>query len=158
MVVSPEAAKSSILSPQSLSADVGPAKCSPDRFPHGDNSVFTRSWRILPDVNLYSVRNRQPPPAQHHVSIVRDGFIGIRSESRSKRLRDPFLERIAGDFLELRSDRIETLSLALPDLDREKLEKVPVTVRRTGSRSLGAVEQSARDVESNRASTRRGAR
>jgi len=87
-----------------------------------------------------------------------DSFVRVGSERRSERSGNPFLERIAGDFLELRSDRIETLSLALPDLDREKLEKVPVTVRRTGARSLGAVEQSARDVESNRARTRSGAR
>lgn len=87
-----------------------------------------------------------------------DSLVRICSEGRSQRLCDPFLERIAGDFLQLGPDRVETLALALPDLDREELEQVPVTVRRTGPRSLGAVQQSARDVEPDRARTWRGAR
>jgi len=50
-----------------------------------------------------------------------DSFVGIGSEGRSKRPRNSFLECIAGDFLELRPYRVETLALALADLDREKL-------------------------------------
>lgn len=109
-------------------------------------------------MNLNSVRNRQPPPAQHHVSIVRDSFVGICSEGGSQRPSNPFLERIAGDFLQLGPDRVETLPFALADLDREELEQMPVAVRRTGPGSLGAVQQSARDVEPDRARTGRGAR
>jgi hypothetical protein len=71
---------------------------------------------------------------------VRDSFVGIRSEGGSKRTCDFFLEGVAGDLLQLGSDRVEALAFALPDLDRQKLEKMPVTVRRAGPRPLGTVE------------------
>jgi hypothetical protein len=71
---------------------------------------------------------------------MRDGFVRIRSKSGSKRSCNSFLERVASDFLQLGPDRVETLPFALADLDRQKLQEVPVAVGRTGARSLGAIE------------------
>src|SRR5688500_585162 len=127
-------------------SDVCPPQRSPHRLSHRDHRIFTRGRRILAHVNLYSVRDRQPPPSQHEISVMCDGLVRIRSKRGSERARDSFLERVAGHFLELRPYRVETLALALADLDREKLEKMPVAVGSTGARSFRAVQQATRDV------------
>jgi hypothetical protein len=42
----------------------------------------------------------------------------------------------------------------LADLDRQQLQKVPVSIRRAGAGAFGPVEQSARYIKPNRTRTR----
>ena len=55
---------------------------------------------------------------------------------------------------ELGLDLVETLAFPLPDLDREKLQEMPVVVRRRRACSFRPVEQSIRYVEPYRAGSR----
>jgi len=79
-------------------------------------------------------------PSQRHVAIVCDRFVGTGPESRRQRLRNLPLERITGDIAHLGADGVETLSLALSNLDGQQLEQVPVSVGRASAGSLGPVE------------------
>ena len=86
-----------------------------------------------------------------------NSFIGAGSQGWCERQRDLSLERVAGDVAHFSADGLETLTLALPDLDGKKLEEVPIAVSCAGSSSFGPIEETSGDVESYRAGTRRGA-
>jgi hypothetical protein len=102
-------------------------------------------------MQLDSVRNGEPPPSERHVAIVRDRLVGAGAERRRERKSNLSLEGIAGNLLQLRSDRVEALTLALADFDGEKLEQMLVPIGRTSAGAFGPIEQSARNVEPNRA-------
>jgi hypothetical protein len=65
----------------------------------------------------------------------------VNPECWGKGGRHPSLEGITGELAQLALDGLERCPLPLPDLDREQLEKVTVVVRRGGTRSFGAIEQ-----------------
>jgi len=91
-------------------------------------------------VQLDTIGNSQAVPSERHVAVVCDGFIRARAEGGRERLCDFSLERIAGDIPHLGANRVEALSFALPDLDREELQQVPVSVRRAGACSFWPVQ------------------
>ena len=51
------AARALTSSHATLAANIGAAERSPDGFAHGDDRVFARCWRVIPHVNLDSVRD-----------------------------------------------------------------------------------------------------
>lgn len=99
-------------------------------------------------MELDTIGDRSSSPAERSVLVVCNGGVRAGGQSRRKRARDPSLERIAGEFLHLVLDRLQALSFALSDLDREELKHMPIVVRCCRSRSLGAIEESAGNVES----------
>ena len=101
-------------------------------------------------MNLDSVSDVEPAPSENDVAIVRDRFVGSGAEGGREGCRQPLFQGVTSDFPELRANRVQALSFALPDLDREQLEQVAITIRRSRAGAFGAIEQSVRDVESNR--------
>ena len=101
-------------------------------------------------MELNAVGDGKTMPAKRHIVVVRDGFVGAKVERGRQRGGDFPLERISSDVAQLVADGFETLSFALSNLDRQQLEEMPVSVRCTGTGSLGPIEQSRSDVEPNR--------
>jgi len=99
-------------------------------------------------MQLDSFNDGSSAPRVRLIVVVRDGGVGAGIEGRSKRSCNASLERIAGNVLHLHFYFFQTLSLALSDLDREKLKQVSIVIGRSCSRSFRAVEQSTSDVES----------
>ena len=82
-------------------SNISPTQRRTHRLSHRNNGILASRGRILPHVNLDPVGDREPPPSEHHVTIVRDGFVRAGAEGGSQRLCNPFLERITGYFLQL---------------------------------------------------------
>lgn len=138
--------------------NVFPAQRGAHGLTHGDDGGVPRGRRVLPDVNLDSIRDAHPSPDRDGVVVVaRDG---VRSQSQRwrQRRRDASFERVTGEVLHLPLDELQRRAFALTDLDGEQLEEVPVVVGGGRPGSLRAVKKSTRHVEPNRSSTRRGAR
>jgi hypothetical protein len=70
-------------------------------------------------VKLYSIGDRKPVPAERHVVIMCDRLIGAEVERGRQRSGDLALESVAGDVAQLVADRLQTLTFALANLDRE---------------------------------------
>lgn len=104
-------------------------------------------------MELDPIGNREPMPAQRHVVVLSDGVVSTYTESGCERGGDLSLQRVTGEITHLAADGLQALALALADFDRQQLEKMPVTVGRTGAGSLGAIEQSGCYIETNRAGT-----
>ena len=109
-------------------------------------------------MKLDPIGDGQTVPAECDITVVCDRFVSSGIECRRERLRNFPLERIARDIAHLATDGVETLSFALPDLDGEQLEQMPVSVRCTCACALGSVQQSARDVKPDRSGARRSSR
>jgi hypothetical protein len=109
-------------------------------------------------VNLDSVGDWEAAPPEWRIGVGCGNRVGTSAQRRRERLRNSFLERIAGEIFHLAFDGIETLPFALADFYREKLEKMPVSVGRAGASSFGVIEKTAGDVEANGPRSRRSAR
>ena len=141
-----------------MSADVGSAQRSAHGFSHRHERLLARRRRVIAHVKLDSIRDFNTAPAQYLMVIASHRLGGACAQCGSQRSGDPPLEEIASDVAHLRLDRLERLALALPDLYREELKEVPITVGSSGPGAFGPVEQAMRDVESNGARARRSAR
>ena len=97
-------------------------------------------------------------PTKRNVVVVSDGLKSTGVEGGRERRRDLPLKRVSGDIAQLTADSVETLSLALADLDGQQLQKMPVSISRAGSGAFGPVEQSARYIKPNRTRARRCSR
>jgi hypothetical protein len=64
------------------SANIGPAERRAQRLPHRNDSILSRCGRILTDVDLDTVSNVEPAPAENDVPVVRDRLVGSRAERR----------------------------------------------------------------------------
>jgi hypothetical protein len=91
-------------------------------------------------VKLDSVGDGKAMPAKRNVVVVADGLKTAGVKRRRERCRDLPLERISCDIAQLTADSVETLSLALADLDGQQLQKMPVSIGRAGSGALGPVK------------------
>ncbi len=130
-------------------AEVFAAERGAHGLTHRDDGVVAGGGGIFADVDLDSIGDGEPAPAKRCVVIGGRDCVRSSAERRRERLRDAFFECVSGDLLHLALYRVETLSLALANFDREQLKEMPVAIRRAGTRSFGVIEQSARNIEPN---------
>ena len=102
------------------------------------------------------VGDRHPSPSDRLLVIHFGGAGPPCQEDRGQRLRDPSLERIAGRVAHFILDAFQRRAFALPQLDGEQLQEMPLVVRGRSSNAVGTVHQVIRHVKSH--GTRRGCR
>ena len=109
-------------------------------------------------MELDSIGDGETVPAKRNIFVVGNSFMSAGAERGRKRQSDLSLERIAGDIAHLTTDGVETLPFALTNLDGKQLQKMPVSVRRAGTSSLGPVQQSTGYIKPNCPCARRRSR
>jgi hypothetical protein len=78
--------------------------------------------RVLANVELDTIDDGEPMPPKCHVVVVSNGYISACAQRRSECQSDFPLQCVTGNVAQLGSDRVETLALALPNLDGQQLE------------------------------------
>lgn len=91
-------------------------------------------------MQLDPVGNGKTVPAKRNIFVVGNSFMSTGAECGRQRQSNLSLESIAGDIAHLTTDRVEALAFALTDLDRQQLQKMPVSVCRPGACPLRPVE------------------
>jgi hypothetical protein len=91
-------------------------------------------------VKLNTIRDWESMPPEREIVVVGDGIICTETQGGRQRERNLPLQGITGHIAHLALDGLETLPLALSDLDGQQLEQMPITVGRTGARALRPIE------------------
>jgi hypothetical protein len=130
----------------------------PNCLAHRHDRRVPSRRNVLPDVQLDTVRDCDAAPHQRWIVVLALRSIGAGTECWSERAGDATLEGVTGEVLHLSLDGLERGSLALPDLDGEELEKMPVVVCGRGAGTLGPIQKPASDVKPHRARAWSGTR